>query len=183
MPRGLWLNSVIASAGEALIESLQSGDPALRYGALGRLSCFGIRDQLRSRSSAVDANAFLTALEPLLADSNLWRRAVPLIGDLGTPRAVDRLVTLLDDARPDVCVEAACTLGRGGHDRGALAVIDEQLRVSRQTRRCDLIRALERLCKSADADISARAASVAIDFVRSNLAEHGKAAARSGLCG
>jgi HEAT repeat protein len=161
---------------DVLLDGLRSEDPTLRHGALDRLGCFGMRDQLRSHSSAVNADVLLSALELFLTDTNLWRRALPLIGDLRTPRAVDRIAALLTDARPDVRAEAACILGSGGHDCGSLAVIDELLQASPQPKRYHLIEALEGLCQSTDADVRARAGSVVIDFVRSNLADRGRPA-------
>jgi HEAT repeat protein len=168
---------------EELIECLQSDDSALRSGALDRLSRLGIRDRVRSPNSPIDADALLIALEPSLVDSSRWarERAVTLIGYLGTPRAFDRLVALLGDARPDVRTHAACVLGDAGYDRGALAVIDEMLQAPEHPKRYLLIRALEHLCKSADADVTTRAASVAIGYIRSNLAKHGHSALEASI--
>jgi HEAT repeat protein len=163
---------------EVLIASLQSEDRVLRGETLARMESFGLRERVRSPDFPIDIDALLIALEPSLADSTplACARAVELIGYLGTPRAVDRLVALLDDARPDMRAEAACTLGEAGYDEGAVAVIDELLRVPRQPRRYALVSALEHLCQSADANIGTPAASIAIDFLRSNLAEYGRSA-------
>ena len=163
---------------EVLIASLQSEDRVLRGETLARVESFGLRERVRSPDFPIDIDALLIALEPSLADSTplACARAVKLIGYLGTPRAVDRLVALLDDARPDMRAEAACTLGEAGYDDGAVAVIDELLRVPRQPRRYALVSALEHLCQNADANIGTRAASIAIDFLRSNLAEYGRSA-------
>src|SRR4029077_740203 len=59
-----------------------------------------------------------------------------------------------------------------GHDRGALAVIEDLLREQGSPNRYFLIRALEHLCKSKDADLRNRAAAVAIGFIHNNLDEH-----------
>ena len=156
---------------EVFIEYLQSDDSALRGKTLDHLTLLGIRDWVRSPNFPIDADALLIALERSLADSSQWarERAVTLIGYLATPRAFDCLVGLL--ARPDVRVHAACLLGDAGYDRGALAVIDELLRVPSHPKRYFLIRALEHLCKSADADTRTRAAVVAVGFIRSNLTD------------
>jgi HEAT repeat protein len=71
-----------------------------------------------------------SALEPSLADPDRWNRerALSFVSYLGTPKAFDRLVAFLGDARPDMRAEAACMLGDAGYDRGALAVIEELLR-------------------------------------------------------
>ena len=156
---------------EVFIECLQSDDFALRGETLDHLNMLGIHDRVCSPNSPIDADALLIALERSLADSSGWtrERAITLIGYLATPRAFDRLVALL--ARPDVRVHAACLLGDAGYDRGALAVIDELLRGPSHPKRYFLIRALEHLCKSADADIRTCAAAVAVGFIRSNVAD------------
>ena len=100
----------------------------------------------------------------------------PLSAILETPKAFDRLVAFLGDARPDMRAEAACMLGDAGYDRGALAVIEDFLREPGSPYRYFLIRALEHLCKSTDAGLRGRAAAVAIRFIRSNLAQHGQSA-------
>jgi HEAT repeat protein len=159
---------------DVLIDCLQSEDSALRRAALDRLSRLGIRHRIRSPEPLIDADALLAALEPSLADSDRWNRerTVSFVGYLGTPRAFDRLVALLSDVRPEMRMEAAIVLGDAGYDRGALAVIDEMLRVPRHPKSYFLVRALEHLCKSEDTDIRTRAAAIAIGFIRSNLADH-----------
>lgn len=169
---------------EVLIECLQSEDSKLRSDTLDSLTRLGIRDRVRLPNSPIDADALLIALEPSLADSSQWtrERALTLIGYLGTPRAFGRLAALLDDARPDVRAHAAWLLGDAGYDRGALAVIEELLRVlPRHPRRYFLIGALEHLCKSADARIRTRAAAVVVGFIRDNLADHAYSALESDL--
>jgi HEAT repeat protein len=158
---------------EVLIACLQSDAPELRGETLDCLTWLNLRDRVRSPHSRIDADALLIALEPSLADSSrrARERAVTLIGCLATPRAFDRLVALLGDARPDVRAHAACELGDAGYDRGALAVIDELLRLPRHPKRYYLIRALEHLCKSADADIRKQAGAVAVGFIRNNLGD------------
>jgi HEAT repeat protein len=164
--------------GDVLIECLQSEDPALRKGAIDCISWLEFRDRMRSPNPPFDADALLVALEPSLADPDRWnrKRALSFVGYLETPKAFDRLVAFLGDARPDMRAEAACMLGDAGHDRGALAVIEDLLREPGSPYRYFLIRALEHLCKSADADVRTRAVSVAIGFIRSNLAVHGQSA-------
>jgi HEAT repeat protein len=159
---------------EVLTECLQSEDSVLRRGALDWLTWLGIRDRMRSSEPPIDADALLAALEPSLADSDRWNRerAVDLVGYVGTPHALGRLVALLGDARPEMRAQAAIVLGDAGYDRGALAVIDEMLRVLRHPKSYFLIRALEHLCKSENADIRGRAAAVAVGFIRSNLTDH-----------
>ena len=160
--------------GDVLIECLQSEDSALRKGAIDRVSWLEFRDRMRSPDPPFDADALLVALEPSLADPDRWnrKRALSFVGYLETPKAFDRLVAFLGDARPDMRAEAACMLGDAGCDRGALAVIGELLREPGSPYRYFLIRALEHLCKSTDADLRSRAAAVAIGFIRSNLDEH-----------
>jgi HEAT repeat protein len=160
--------------GDVLIECLQSEDSALRKGAIDRISWLEFRDRMRSPNRPFDADALLVALEPSLTDPDRWnrKRALSFVGYLETPKALDRLVAFLGDARPDMRVEAACMLGDAGYDRGALAVIEELLREPRSPYRYFLIRALEHLCKSTDADLRSRAAAVAVGFVRNNLDEH-----------
>ena len=165
--------------GDVLIECLQSEDSVLRKGAIDRVSWLKFRDRMRSPNPPFDADAFLVALEPSLADPDRWNRnrALSFVGYLETPKAFDRLVAFLGDARPDMRAEAACMLGDAGHDRGALAVIEELLRESGGPYRYFLIRALEHLCKSADADVAELAPPrVAIEFIRRNLAVHGQSA-------
>jgi HEAT repeat protein len=164
--------------GEVLIECLQSEDSALRKGAIDRVSWLEFRDSMRSHNPPFDADALLVALEPSLADPDRWnrKRALSFVGYLETPKAFDRLVAFLGDARPDMRAEAACMLGDAGHDRGALAVIEDLLRERGNPYRYFLIRALEHLCKSTDADLRSRAAAVAIGFIRSNLDEHRQSA-------
>jgi hypothetical protein len=89
---------------------------------------------------------------------------------LAEKRAFDRLAERVGDARPDVRAEAAISLGRSGQDRGALAAIDELLHVPAHPKRYHLVAAVEKLCKSVDAEISSRAAAVATRFIRRNLA-------------
>jgi HEAT repeat protein len=159
---------------EVLIECLQSEDPKLLRDTLNCLTGLGLRDRVRLPNSPIDADALLIALEPSLEDASPWvrERALTFIGYLGTPLAFDRLAALLGDARPDVRAHAAWLLGDAGYDRGALAVIDELLRVlPRHSQRYSLIGALEHLCKSADVDIRTRAATVVVGFIRSNLAD------------
>jgi HEAT repeat protein len=160
--------------GEVLIDCLQSEDSTLRKGAIDRVSWINFRDRMRSPNPPFDADALLVALEPSLADLDRWnrKRALSFVGYLETPKAFDRLVAFLGDARPDMRAEAACMLGDAGYDRGALAVIEELLREPRSPYRYFLIRALEHLCKSTDADLRSRAAAVAVGFVRNNLDEH-----------
>src|SRR5579862_1572023 len=164
--------------GDVLIECLQSEDSALRKGAIDRVSWLEFRDRMRSPNPPFDADALLVALEPSLADPDRWnrKRALSFVGYLETRKAFDRLVAFLGDARPDMRAEAACMLGDAGYDRGALAVIEELLREPGSPYRYFLIRALEHLCKSADADVATRASSVAIEFIRRNLAVHGQSA-------
>ena len=164
--------------GDVLIECLQSEDSALRMGAIDRVSWLKFRDRMRSPNPPFDANAFLVALEPSLADPDRWnrKRALSFVGYLETPKAFDRLVAFLGDARPDMRAEAACMLGDAGYDRGALAVIEDLLREPGSPYRYFLIRALEHLCKSTDADLRSRAAAIAIRFIRSNVAERGHSA-------
>jgi HEAT repeat protein len=164
--------------GDVLIECLQSEDSVLRNGAIDRVSWLKFRDRMRSPNPPFDADAFLVALEPSLADPDRWnrKRALSFVGYLATPKAFDRLVAFLGDARPDMRAEAACMLGDAGYDRGALAVIEDLLREPGNPYRYFLIRALEHLCKGADVDVTTRAASVAIEFIRSNLAVHGQSA-------
>jgi HEAT repeat protein len=164
--------------GDVLIECLQSEDSVLRTGAIDRVSWLKFRDRMRSPNPPFDANAFLVALEPSLADPDRWnrKRALSFVGYLETPKAFDRLVAFLGDARPDMRAEAACMLGDAGYDRGALAVIEDLLREPGSPYRYFLIRALEHLCKSADLDLRSRAAAVAISFIRNNLAERGHSA-------
>src|ERR1700731_3259108 len=116
--------------GEVLIECLQSEDLALRKGAIDRVSWLEFRDRMRSHNPPFDAEALLVALEPSLADPDRWnrKRALSFVAYLETPKAFDRLVAFLGDARPDMRAEAACMLGNAGYDRGALAVIEELLR-------------------------------------------------------
>lgn len=163
---------------EVLIECLRSADSALHRGALDRLNWLKIRDRLRSSDPPIKAGELLAAFEPSLAGSDQWNRAqaVMLIGYLGTPQAFDRLVALLSDARPQMRAEAAIVLADAGYDRGALAVLDEMLQAPNQPKRYFLIRALEHLCESPDADVSARAAAAAISFIRNNLAHHAHSA-------
>ena len=157
-----------------LIECLQSEDLALRKGAIDRVSWLEFRDRMRSPNPPFDADALLVALEPSLADPDRWnrKRALSFVCYLETPKAFDRLVAFLGDARPDMRAEAACMLGDAGYDRGALAIIEELLREPRSPYRYFLIRALEHLCKRKDADLRSRAAAVAIGFIRNNLDEH-----------
>jgi HEAT repeat protein len=164
--------------GDVLIECLQSEDSVLRKGAIDRVSWLKFRDRMRSPNPPFDADAFLVALEPSLADPDRWnrKRALSFVGYVGTPKAFDRLVAFLGDVRPDMRAEAACMLGDAGYDRGALAVIEDLLREPGSPYRYFLIRALEHLCKSADADVTTRAASVAFGFIRRDLAEHGQSA-------
>jgi HEAT repeat protein len=164
--------------GEVLIECLQSEDSALRKGAIDRVSWINFRDSMRSPNPPFDADALLVALEPSLADLDRWnrKRALSFVSYLETPKAFDRLVAFLGDARPDMRADAACMLGDAGYDRGALAVIEELLREPRSPYRYFLVRALEHLCRSTDADLRSRAAAVGMRFIRSNLAEHGASA-------
>src|SRR4029077_12866563 len=160
--------------GEVLIECLQSEDSALRKGAIDRVSWLKFGERMRSPNPPFDADALLVALEPSLADPDHWnrKRALSFVGYLATPKAFDRLVAFLGDVRPDMRAEAACMLGDAGHDRGALAVIEDLLREQGSPYRYFLIRALEHLCKSKDADLRNRAAAVAIGFIHNNLDEH-----------
>jgi HEAT repeat protein len=160
--------------GEVLIECLQSEDSALRKGAIDRVSWLQFRDRMRSPNPPFDADALLVALEPSLADPDRWnrKRALSFVSYLETPKAFDRLVAFLGDARPDMRAEAACMLGDAGYDRGALAVIEDLLREPRSPYRYFLVRALEHLCKSTDAGLRSRAAAAAIGFIRNNLDEH-----------
>jgi HEAT repeat protein len=164
--------------GDVLIECLQSEDSALRKGAIDRISWLEIRGRMRSPNPPFDADALLVALEPSLADPDRWnrKRALSFVRYLETPKAFDRLVAFLGDARPDMRAEAACMLGDAGYDRGALAVIEDLLCEPGSPYRYFLIRALEHLCKSTDPDLRSRAAAVAIRFIRSNLAQHGQSA-------
>jgi HEAT repeat protein len=160
--------------GDVLVECLQSEDSALRKGAIDRVSWLEFRDRMRSPNPPFDADALLVALEPSLADPDRWnrKRALSFVGYLETPKAFDRLVAFLGDARPDMRAEAACMLGDAGYDRGALAAIEDLLREPGSPYRYSLIRALEHLCKSTDADLRSRAAAIAIGFIRNNLEEH-----------
>ena len=169
--------------GDVLIECLQSEDSALRKGAIDRVSWLEFRDRMRSPNPPFDADALLVALEPSLADPDRWnrKRALSFVGYLETPKAFDRLVAFLGDARPDMRAEAACMLGDAGYDRGALAVIEDLLREPGSPYRYFLIRALEHLCKSTDANLRSRAAAVAIRFIRSNLAQHSQSALEANL--
>jgi HEAT repeat protein len=164
--------------GDVLIECLQSENPALRKGAIDSVSWLEFRDRMRSPNPPFNADALLVALEPSLADPDRWnrQRALSFVGYLETPKAIDRLVAFLGDERPDMRAEAACMLGNAGHDRGALAVIEDLLREAGSPYRYFLIRALEQLCKSTDADLRSRAGAVAIRFIRSNVAKRGRPA-------
>lgn len=162
--------------GDVLIECLQSEDSTLRRGAIDRLSWLEFRSRMHSLNPPFDADALLVALEPSLRDPGRWnrRRALSFVSYLETPKAFDRLVAFLSDARPDMRAEAACMLGDAGHDCGALAVIEELLREPGSPYRYFLIRALEHLCKTQDADLRSRAAAVAIGFIRDNLMDRGR---------
>jgi HEAT repeat protein len=161
------------TGGDVLIECLQSEDSALRTGAIDRLSWLEFRSRMRSPNPPFDADALLVALEPSLADPDRCnrKRALSFVSYLETSKAFDRLVAFLDDGRPDMRAEAACMLGDAGYDRGALTVIEELLREPGNPYCYFLIRAIENLCKSTDADVSSRAAAIAIGFIRSNLVE------------
>jgi hypothetical protein len=100
---------------------------------------------------------------------------------LAEKRAFARLAERVGDARPDVRAEAAISLGRSGQDRGALAAIDELLHVPAHPKRYHLAAAVEKLCKSVDAEISSRAAAVATRFIRRNLANCGASLAEANL--
>jgi HEAT repeat protein len=157
-----------------LVDCLQSQESEIRRSALDRLISSGMGNQTRNYSLAIDADAILTALEPSVADVDLWtrERALTVIGYLETPPAFDRLVQLLEDSRDDVRAEAAIALGRSGQDRGAIFVIEDLLGrpdPPRRPKHYHLILALEHLCKSGDKETRARAGAVAVRFVRRNL--------------
>lgn len=156
---------------EALIECLQSNDSELRHGALDRLIWLGLDNWKRDQELPIAKDALLTALEPSLADPNLWarQRALRLISNLRSPRALDRLARLLNDHREDVRVEAAIALGRLSQDRGAVTVIEEMLALSAHPKRYHLILALGRLCERGDSPTRARATAIAVRFVRRHL--------------
>jgi HEAT repeat protein len=161
------------SGSETIVECLMGEDRDLRRAALDRLMTWLPHDHEKGGYKApIDADAVLAALERSLAGADRLRReqAVYILNRLETPRAFDRLTGLLGDARPDMRAEAAIWLGRSGQDRGALLVIEEMLAVPAYPKRYHLVAAVEKLCKSADADISSRAAAVARRFIRRNLA-------------
>lgn len=164
-----------------LIDCLQSQHAEIRRKALVRLISSGIGNQTRSKSLAFDADAILTALEPSVADvdPSTRERALMLMGYLATPRAFERLTKLLEDSRDDVRAEAAIALGRSGHDRGALFVIEEILARPDDPRRpkhYHLILALEHLCESGDQETRTRAGSIVARFVHRNLMSDNNAA-------
>ncbi len=156
---------------EVLAECLASGSHELRDTALYALTFFPHNPQTGGYAVPIDPDAILAALEPTLADARSFtrERAVNVLHRLATPRATDRLAELLADVRPDVRAHAAIALGRADKDRGALAVIDEMLRLPAHPNRYHLIVALEHLCESGDAEMRARASAVAARFVRANL--------------
>jgi HEAT repeat protein len=156
---------------EVLIECLQSKDSELRHGALDRLIWLGLDNWKRDRELPIAKDALLVALEPSLADPNLWarQRALQFISGLRSPRALDRLALLLNDHREDVRADAAIALGRLGHDRGAVTVIEKMLATPGCPKRYHLVRALGRLCESGESSIGARATAIAVRFVRQNL--------------
>lgn len=164
--------------GAVLIDCLQSQEAEIRRKALDRLISSGIghRTRTRSDSLAFDADAILSALEPSVADVDLWtrERALMLMGYLATPRAFDRLAKLVEDSRDDVRAEAAIALGRSGQDRGALLVIEEMLARpddSRRPKHYHLILALEHLCESSDRETRMRAGDIVARFYPSQFDE------------
>lgn len=159
----------------AVVDCLQAQEPETRRAALDRLISSGIGNRARSCDLVVDADAILTALEPSVADVDLWtrERALTVMGYLATPRAFERLAKLLEDSRDDVRAEAAIELGRSRYDRGALFVIEEMLArpdFPRRPKHYHLIVALEHLCESGDPETRTRAGAIAARFVRRNLA-------------
>jgi HEAT repeat protein len=153
-------------------ECLSGDDAALCLGALERLIKLPHDPQKRGYKAPIDADAVIEALERPLAsaDSRTRDEAVSVLKWLKTPRAFDRLAQLVGDERPDVRMEAAICLGDAGYDRGALTVIAEMLQVKGHAKRYFLVRALEHLCGSSDADTRARAAEVAVEDVDRALA-------------
>lgn len=168
---------------DILSEALRSNDLAMRRGALQAMTWADIRRHMLTRSLPIEADVLLAALESSLADSDRWNgeQAVRIIGYLGTPAALDRLVALLDDPRPEMRTAAAIELGDAGLDRGGLAVIESMLQVPKHPKSYFLIRVLERLCESADPDIRTRAAVAASDFINASVAHRDGTAAEANV--
>lgn len=147
------------SGSDVFVKSLTDGDRKLQRAALRALTSFPRDAGTLAYRVPIDADALFAALDYLLAGGDRWEheQAVYVLHRLATPRAFDRPTELLGDARPDVRAEAAIWLGRAGRDRGALFVIEEMLAMP-HPKRYHLVAAVERLCKSADADVGSRAA-------------------------
>jgi HEAT repeat protein len=168
---------------QTLHQCLTGDDAQSQQGALKRLSDLSYGQKARGYKMFVDAG--VDALErPLAAASACTRReAIHLLARLNTPRAISRLVELFGDERPDVRAEAAICIGDASRDQGALAVLNEMLRMPGHPKRYFLVRSLEHLCKSPDVDICARAAAVAVDIVRRDIAKRIESPLEANLLG
>jgi HEAT repeat protein len=168
---------------QTLHQCLTGRDAQLQQGALKRLSELSYRQKALGYKMFVDAG--VEALEQPLAAASAWTRqeAIRLLARLNTPRTISRLVELTGDERPDVRAEAAICLGDAGRDQGSLGVLNEMLRMPGHPKRYFLVRSLEHLCKSPDANIRTHAGAVAADIVRRDIAKRIESPLEANLLG